>query len=507
MGKVAVKRRDWWVIPVVWVTGALLFLPLLKTRFIGDDYTALSIFTFYKSKPFLHTILYGGNDFFRPLNMALIMARGAVFGDNPIPYVIANIFLHLVNTTLVFLIAKRLFKRTVASLLAAVAATAAFLVAFSHYEGITWISSSITLFVTFFVLISIYGHVKFREENRIGWLILAIAGFIGAILTKETAVSLPFLLLAYDLILVGKKERARRFFYPYIAYGVLFAAYLAIQTGWALRFVGGDSIYRPGLHILTNIFDYWVWLWIPNPRHPYVAGALSVLPRGLLVAYWILAGALALTLPAVIVLACLKKIKRPLLWSFIATFLSVLVFLPFTIKISARYAYLPSVFIALFGGGLFSRVYFYLREKGRREKGRRVWQWLLAIVGSLYLAGNVVGLVLIQREFVKVSRTTERLALQAGEIVQLEDEDVIFIEGLPSHIHLREAIQWYHNPTVHVHADNDKYRDTPKTLGATRQFYKDKPSDLYYLRLEVEKLVLVSSEPLLKESNPSKRGL
>jgi hypothetical protein len=60
MDKAAVKRRDWWVIPVLWAAGALLFLPLLRTRFIGDDYTALSIFRFYRSKPFLETILIWG---------------------------------------------------------------------------------------------------------------------------------------------------------------------------------------------------------------------------------------------------------------------------------------------------------------------------------------------------------------------------------------------------------------------------------------------------------------
>jgi len=483
-------RKNLWVIPGLWLTGALAFLPLLGNRFIADDFTALSIFRLYRSKPFFQTVLYGGNDFFRPLNMAFIMARGALFGDAPLPYVIANILLHLVNTTLVFLIARRVFKRT----LAAAAAGFLFLFAFSHYEAITWISSSVTLFVTLFMLISIYGHVRFREKGGIGWLIFAIAGFILAFLTKETAISLPFILLACDLILVKKEKRGKGFLYPYAIYGVLLAAYLAIQTGWAMRFMGTDSIYKAGWHVLTNLADYWVWLWMPNPRHPYVAGVLSVLPKGLLVGYWILTGAAALMLPLIVVLAALKKLSRPMLWSFICSILAILVFLPFTIKISARYAYLPSVFIALFAGGLFSRVYFYLREKGRR--GRRAWQMVLVITGSLYLIGNVAGLLLIQREFVKVSTTTERLALQIGELLELTDEDVVFIEDLPAHVHLREAVQYYHNPTVHVHADNDKYRGSPQTLEAIRGFYRGSEANLYHLRFENDNLFLLSRESL-----------
>jgi len=487
-------KKNLWVIPGLWLTGALTFLPLLPNRFIADDFTALSIFRACRSKPFFQTVLYGGNDFFRPLNMALIMARGALFGDAPLPYVISNIILHLVNTTLVFLMARRVFKRT----LAAAAAGFLFLVAFSHYEAITWVSSSVTLFVTLFVLISIYGHVRFREKGGIGWLILATGGFILAFLTKETAVALPFILLACDLLLVKKEKRSKGFFYPYAIYGALLAAYLAIQTGWAVRFMGTDSIYKAGWHVLTNVADYWVWLWMPNPRHPYVAGVLSILPRGVLLIYWTIAGAAALTLPLIVVLAALKKLSRPMLWSFICSILALLVFLPFTIKISARYAYLPSVFIAMFTGGLFSRVYFYLREKGRRvrrvRRARRVWQMVLVIAGSLYLTGNVAGLLLIQREFVRVSTTTERLAFEVGELVELADEDVIFIEGLPAHVHLREAVQYYHNPTVRVHADNDAYRGTPRTIEDTRRLYEGRDRTLYYMKVVEGKLVLISGE-------------
>lgn len=476
---------------VLWATGFVLFIPLLRNRFIADDYTALSIFRHYRTEPFLRTVLYGGNDFFRPLNMALIMARGAVFGDDPVFYVIANILLHLINTSLVYLIARRIFRKFRYAAAAAMMTAVTFLVAFSHYESITWISSSVTLFVTLFFLISVYGHVRYRENGRWGWLAVSIAGMVLALLTKETAVSLPFVLLAFDLIMLRKEERSKGFFWTWVVYGALTAAYLAVQTGWALNFAGGDSVWRAGWHVLTNIADYWVWLWLPNPRHPYVAGVLSVLPRPLLVVYWIFAGAVALTLPAVIVLVIFKKLKRELVFSLAALMLSLLVFLPFAIKISARYAYLPSVFISLFAGGLFAGAWCWLKERGGKA-----WLWVLGIAGALYLAGNLAATLMVQREFVKVSGMTERLAFEVGELVELEDEDVVFIEGLPSHVHLREAIQWYHNPFVHVHATNDKYRGTPRTLAETRDFYHGSGADLYYLMFEDDDVSLISAEVL-----------
>ncbi|MBN2379549.1 glycosyltransferase family 39 protein [candidate division WOR-3 bacterium] len=483
------KVKEFLTIPALWGVGILLFLPLLRNRFIGDDYTALSIHRAFRHAPFFKTLLYGGNDFFRPVNMALVMARGEVFGPNPVPFVIFNIVFHLINATLVFLIARKLFDKTIAAIGSAVL----FLVTFCHYEGITWISSSITLLVTFFVLISFFSHINFRRTGKLYWVVTALLAFVLAFLTKETAVSLPFLILVYDLFFSTAEERRRfRFYSPYLIYGLLFIGYILVQTQWALRFASaGDSIYRPGWHVITNIVDYWVWFWMPNPRHPYVADVLKVLPQPLLISYWVLAGIAVLSLILVIVLAALKRLSRPLLFSFLATFISLLIFLPFAIKISTRYAYLPSAFFVMFAAGLFTKGFYYLKERGKR-----VLKILLSVVAGLYLGANTFAILLVQKEFVKVSTLTEQLALQAGDKVDLENQDVIFIEGLPSHIHLREAIQWFHNPTLHVHADNDMYRGTPLTLEDTRKFFAGSEANLHHFIFSADSLILDSSQPL-----------
>jgi len=480
------SRKVLWSLPVLWAVGIALFLPLLKNRFIGDDYTALSIHRAFKSQSFFRTILYAGNDFFRPMNMALVMGRGALFGPNPVPFVIANILLHLVNTTMIFFIARKLFAKQ----LAAVTSAAFFLVAFSHYEGITWISSSITLLVTFLVVLSLYSHIRYRESNRLPWFILSIVSFVFAFLTKETAIGLPFLILVYDLFFTPKDNRKRfRFFVPYLVFGLLLLAYVGIQTQWALRFAeGSDSVYKPGWHVLTNILDYWIWLWMPNPRHPYVARVLMILPKPLLVTYWVFAGLVACSLVLVIVLAALKKISKPLLFTFLATFISLAVFLPFSIKISARYAYLPSCFLALFAGGVFANAHTYLKE--RSKKALKVILWGAA---GVYLAANIFATVLVQREFVRVSTLTEKLAHQVGSSLDLKANDVVFIDGLPAHIHLREAVQWYYDPDIHVHADNDKYRGTPKTLAETWEYYAGSESTLYYYTYDSGELSFISS--------------
>ncbi|MBD3285924.1 hypothetical protein GF359_05540 [candidate division WOR-3 bacterium] len=481
------KNTALWFIPLLWAAGFIAFIPLLKNRFIGDDYTALSIHRVFKSESFFQTILYGGNDFFRPLNMALVMGRGAVFGDNPLPFVIANILLHLVNSTMVFFLARKLFTKRIAVFSSAVF----FLLAFSHYEGITWISSSITLLVTFLVMLSLYSHIQYRLSDKKVWFFLSIVAFVFAFLTKETAIGLPFLIVLYDLFFAPRKiSRRFKFFVPYLVFGLLLACYVVIQTQWAMKFAGGeDSVYKPGWHAVTNVLDYWVWLWMPNPRHPYVAEVLKVLPKPFLIVYWILAGLVAASLAAVIVLAILKKLSKTMFFCFLATFVSLAVFLPFSIKISARYAYLPSCFFALFAGGAFAGIHTYLKEHGKSILKIILWSG-----AGLYLAANVFALILVQREFVKVSTLTEELAHQVGSPVNLEPDDVVFIEGLPSHVHLREAIQWFYEPGVHVHADNDKYSGTPRTLQEVRSLYDD--AELYYFRFDADSLSQVSRERL-----------
>lgn len=487
MDDAKVRNRQWLILATLWLAGIIIFLPLLKNGFIGDDYTALSIYEAYKSKPFLETVLFGGNDFFRPLNMALIMARGALFGGTPLPYVIANVILHLVITTLGFFTVRRVTK----SLTAPTAAALLFLVSFSHYEGITWISSSVELFAVLFILLSLYGHIRFRQEKGKGWLVLSLASMILAFMTKETSAALPFLILSYDLVMVERKERGKGFFWPYAGFGFLFALYLLVQTGWAMKFVGGDSPYRPGWHILTNVFDYWVWLIMPNPRHPYVAGVLGVLPGPLLIAYWVLAGVAALTLPLVVVLASLKKLSRVQLWCFLATIISLVVFLPFSVKISARYAYLPSIFFAAFAGLIFSRVWDHFKQKGRR-----VLLWIAGICAGLYLSANAAGTLLVEREFVKTSGLTQKLAREVVQTVDLAEHDVIFIDGLPSHVHLHEPVDWMTGKDLVVLASNDAYRGTPRDLETAREKYAESGSSLYYFRFAGDSLSLVSREPL-----------
>ncbi len=479
--------KMWWYFPLMWIGGFLVFIPLLKNRFIGDDFTALSIYRQFKGQPFLKTILYGGNDFLRPINLAMVMLRGECFGPNPLAFVVANIVLHLINTSMVFLLARRIFAKR----LTAIAASLLFLLAFSHYEGITWISSSISMLVTFFMLASIYFHTKFREKDNIRWLIPSILTFILAFLTKETAVSLPFIFLAYDLFMQKKNNRSKLHFIPYLAYAALLAVYLIVQTRWAMNFAGAGSSYRAGWHMLSNIFDYWVWLWMPNPRHPYVAQVLQILPRPLLILYWIAAAAAALSLPLMALFAFMKKLSKPLLWSFLATLLSLAVFMPFAIKISARYAYLPSVFFSMLAGGLFVRLWGFLQKK--RRKG---WQWAVAVAATLYLIANLTALLMVEREFVKVSMKTEKLALEAGELVELKDNDVLFIENPGSHIHLREAIHWFYNSNVHVHASNDVYANSPKTLDEIKERFKNTDATLYYMGVIDDSLILVSKEKL-----------
>lgn len=480
-------NRQWWILAALWLAGIIIFLPLLKNGFIGDDYTALSIYEAYKTRPFLETVLHGGNDFFRPLNMALIMARGAVFGADPLPYVIMNIVLHLVITTLVFFTAGRITR----SLTASAAAALFFLVSFSHYEGITWISSSVELFAVLFILLSLYAHIRFRQEKGKGWLALSLASMVLAFMTKETSAALPFLILSYDLVVVKNQERGKGFFWPYPAFGLLFAFYLLVQTGWAMKFVGGDSPYRPGWHILTNVFDYWVWLIMPNPRHPYVAGVLAILPRPLLIAYWIIAGAAALTLPLAVVLASFKKLSRAQLWSFLAAIISLVVFLPFSIKISARYAYLPSIFFAFFTGLIFSSIWDHFKQKGRRPM-----LWITGICAGIYLSANAAGTILVEREFVKTSGLTRRLAGEVVETADYADRDVIFIDDLPSHVHLHESVDWMTGKDLVVLASNDAYRGTPRDLAAVREKYAESGSSLYYFRFAGDSLALVSRQPL-----------
>ncbi len=131
---------------------------------------------------------------YRPLVSLSFMADFSLWRLNPWGYHLTNTVLHGVNSILSYFLA-RIYVTPVTALMAALL----FAVHPIHTEAVTYISGRGELIVTFFLLSGVLVFLK--SEKYTSWLLylVSLPFFFLALLTKETAVIFPLLLLAADV--------------------------------------------------------------------------------------------------------------------------------------------------------------------------------------------------------------------------------------------------------------------------------------------------------------------
>lgn len=113
---------------------------------------------------------------------------------------------------------------------AALAAAVIFLTSSVHAEAIFWISSLNGVIENLLVLTSLIFFVFWRKSSRRFAYVLSLIFFVSALFTKESAVSLPIILILYDLLLGGEvrwptaAKRAAKSGWPFVLIGLLFIA-------------------------------------------------------------------------------------------------------------------------------------------------------------------------------------------------------------------------------------------------------------------------------------------
>ena len=114
---------------------------------------------------------------------------------SPKPFIILNVWLHIFNAILVFILIWLINeKKWLVALLSAVI----FSIHPMHVESIVWISERKDVLYTMFFLISLISYWQYLEKNNKWWLVLTFVFFILSVLSKAMGVSLPLVLLLLD---------------------------------------------------------------------------------------------------------------------------------------------------------------------------------------------------------------------------------------------------------------------------------------------------------------------
>jgi protein O-mannosyl-transferase len=131
---------------------------------------------------------------YMPLTTLSHMLDVQLFGFHAGWHHIVSLFLHAVNTLLLFEIWRRMTGKIWPSAFVA----ALFALHPLHVETVVWISDRKDLLCTSFGFLAIYAYVQYAMRREVEWYVLMIAAFLCSLLSKSMFVTLPCVLLLLD---------------------------------------------------------------------------------------------------------------------------------------------------------------------------------------------------------------------------------------------------------------------------------------------------------------------
>jgi hypothetical protein len=234
-------RSAWWSCAWIVVVCLAVGLPTIRgdNYFLGDDFGLVHHLHDLPAERLLSYFvsdwtegIYGVTlDELRPWLASSYWLDAHLFGTlNVSGYHATNLVLHLLNALLVLAIA-----RSIAPGEPAFAVLAASLFAFmpSHAEPVAWISGRVDSLASLFYLGAFLCFVRFRLANRPAWLLASLLIFTGGLFAKQSIVTFPLLVLAWDVL--GRKQdvSTNRWsltrLWPQLPFFVLMASYLALR--------------------------------------------------------------------------------------------------------------------------------------------------------------------------------------------------------------------------------------------------------------------------------------
>lgn len=307
---------------------------------------------------------------YHPLTMVSLMFDGLLGGNHPFMYHFTNVFLHLTNTFLVFVLVLLLTKKLNITIITA----ALFGLHSLHVESVTWISERKDVLYTFFYLTSLVVYTYFAHKKKTKYFLLSLFLFLLALLSKAQAVSLSVVIILIDYI-TGRKWFGIKVLLeklPFIALAVVFG-YISILADKDNIFSRGMEPYSWLERILLASYSlslYFYKLLIPlnlSNWYPYPFTAGSAIPG------WIWIFLLVPLLYLGLTIYCFIKNKIPgFAWLFfglnIITMLQV--FPVRDVIIADRYAYVCSIGFFMVLGWLY---HYFTEKKKANEKTIRVF--------------------------------------------------------------------------------------------------------------------------------------
>ena len=151
------------------------------------------------------TTHFGG---WTPITSISYMLDYQLYGLNPTGFLLTNLFFHIANSLLLFLI---LFRMTGAIWQSAFVAVV-FALHPLNVESVAWVAERKNVLSTFFLLLTIWAYIRYAEKPTTKRYSLVFLLFAFGLMSKSMLVTLPFVLLLLDYwplerFKLGRRER------------------------------------------------------------------------------------------------------------------------------------------------------------------------------------------------------------------------------------------------------------------------------------------------------------
>jgi Dolichyl-phosphate-mannose-protein mannosyltransferase len=241
--------------------------------FFNDDFHWLAAAPLFRLGHVVHLDDY--THFYRPVIEIYFHAGRQVFGCDPMPFHVASIVIHLINTLLLFLLARALTGRDGFAWLAALL----FCVQPGYTEAVAWVAAITDLLPATWFLLTLWLNLLFLQRRGTAWYLLSLTAFAACLLTHESSAILLPMMIALEV--TAGVPRVWRAWLRYVPFALLLAGSLAIAVVVNSRsYLIRDSHYAFGWHAVPHALQYVVSLYVGRsivPSYYLVAAVMALL--------------------------------------------------------------------------------------------------------------------------------------------------------------------------------------------------------------------------------------
>jgi len=237
----------------------LAYLPSLALPFISDDYVQIRLARDWGPVSGWTSLASDALYRSRATSLVLTYWTERAFGLEPLAYRLSSLFLHIINTWLVYALGRswRVVGRRVT-----LPAAAFFAIHEGHQEAVIWYAALPELLVFLFVILCLLAWLRWLENGRWLWYAASLACFVLAIYSKESGVVALGLQLS-ALVFAGKRRLAAApAMAPFVVIAGLYTAGIFAARAGHLHFNDGTfSLSAPFWFTLPNSTRRLLWFW------------------------------------------------------------------------------------------------------------------------------------------------------------------------------------------------------------------------------------------------------